>query len=146
MGVKRGLDLKLYYNSATYASPTWVLIDLARDVNLDFTADEGDSSSRLSEIGTSEPTTKKLSIDFEMINDTANSAIAAMDTRFLANTLTEFAFADGPIATTGTKYRRLETKLFGAGEGQPLGGVSTRKFVAKPCYSTNTQWAQTTVA
>jgi hypothetical protein len=135
----------LYYNSATYGSPTWVLVTLARDVNINTTAEEGDSSSRVSELGTTEPTLTRIAIDFELINDPANADIILLDTRFLAKTLTEFAFADGPIATTGTTYRRLETKLFEASEGQPLAGIGTRKYAAKPCYSTNVQWAKTTV-
>ena len=49
----------------------------------------------------------------------------------------EFAFANGPIATSGTTYTRQECKIFQFDEDQPLTGGIGAQVTAKPCKSAN---------
>ena len=46
MGVKLGLDARLYMNSGTYASPTWSGLNTVRDLTLNLETGEADVSTR----------------------------------------------------------------------------------------------------
>ena len=48
MGLKIGGDWKLYYNSGTNASPTWVEINLVGDINLNLSVGEAAANLRVS--------------------------------------------------------------------------------------------------
>ena len=128
-----GLDMYLYYNTGTFASPTWVLIDNVDDLKRQRTRAEADLSSRKSDELQREPTLADVSFSWGMINDETDTAFTAIRTAEEARTLIEFAFANQPIATTGCVYARRELKIFEFSEDQPLkDGVKTQ-ITAKPC-------------
>lgn len=137
MSTQIGLDMKLYYNTSNYASPSWSLISDVRDLTAPDVFKEADVSRRAAGFNQYEPTLRDFSIEFDSVYDYSDTAFAALLTRYAAKTLTEFALADGLIATNGTHYLRVECKLFKAERSEPLEGANVYSFMAKPCYSSN---------
>lgn len=107
---KRGADYILYYNSGSYASPTWNIIKACGDVGVNpDTADievpeRGMDTGHLG--GENNP-----SFTFTLYEDTGDANVVAMITAIHAKQMKELAVADGPIATSGTKYFRMECLL-----------------------------------
>lgn len=134
MGAPNPGDLcGLYYNTGTNASPVWVEISKAKDVNFPISLGEADSSARDNEFKTSEPTLIGIELTFgyqyEPGTDTVFSALMTMA---LARTDKQFAAADGNVATTGTNYLKFYGKIFGLSGDQPLDGVETKEITLKP--------------
>lgn len=134
MSKQVGLDMMLYRNSATYGSPTWVLIENVRDLTGPDSMGEADVSIRGNGLKLSEPTLEEVSFEWDMIHDPDDADFNAVKAAYEGKTLIEFAFADGPIATSGTKYLRIETKVFKFDRAEPLEGANVRSIVAKPCW------------
>ena len=137
MSKQVGLDMYLYYNTGTYGSPTWTLIENVQDLTGPDSFAEANVSRRKVKFEQLEPTLRKVSFEWGMIYDPSDTAFAALKANYAAKTLTEFAFADGPIATNGTIYLRIECKIFTFDRDESLEGANAYKVVAKPCYSSN---------
>lgn len=135
-----GLDMYLYRNTNTYASPTWVIVENVRDLTGPDSFAEADVSRRQTggtPIKQSEPTLREFSIEFDMVYDLTDTDFAALQTAFAARTLVEIALADGAIATTGTRYFGLEMKIFEFSRNESLTDANIYHVVMKPCYSNN---------
>ena len=146
MSKQVGLDMYLYRNTNTFASPTWAIVENVRDLTGPDSFAEADVSRRntgASAFKQSEPTLREVSYEWDMVHDPSDADFAALLTAYAARTLTEFAFADGPIATTGTKYFRIECKLFEFSRNEALEDANIYHVVAKPCYSANAPSAVT---
>ena len=125
---------RLYYNSATDASPTWVEIAKAKDVSYPIDIGEAEANARDNEYKSSEPTLIGVELTFgyqyEPGADTVYDALLAMAT---GRTAKQFAVADGDLTLTGARYLKFFGKIFGIGNDQPLEGVETKEFTVKPC-------------
>lgn len=140
MAKQVGLDQYLYRNTATYGSPTWVIVENVRDLTASDTYAEADVSRRntgASAYKQTEPTLREMSFEWDMVYDPSDADFTALLGFHQARTLVEFAFSDGVIATTGTKYFRIECKLFDFTMDEPLEDGKIVHVVAKPCYSSN---------
>jgi hypothetical protein len=147
MGVKLGLDCKLYYCTAGIGgTPTWTEITAAREVNVPLSKGEADVSTR----GgggwkATKGTLKDASIDFDLLYDPADVAAAALLAAFLSGATIGLAAAHGPIATVGTEYFKADCEILKFEEKEPLDNAITVSVSAKPTYSAN-QPAFVTVA
>lgn len=115
-----GLDAKLYYNSGTHASPTWVLIADAIDASSSIATTMVEIASRASNYGGNLPGLVKFSGTFTLLHTLgSNSVITALTGMSTGRTAKEFAFMDQLIATTGSKGMRffayIESMDLGAG-------------------------------
>jgi len=137
MSKQVGLDMYLYYNASTYGSPSWTLINNVQDLEAPDEFEEADVGRRADGLVAVEPSRRKVELNFTMVSDLTDSAFSALKTRYLARTLTEFALADGPIATAGTVYTRCEMKITKFARKEPLSGSVTVDVTAKRCYSSN---------
>lgn len=127
-----GLDMFLYWNTGTFASPVWTLVDNCQDLKRAMSRSEAELNSRKSTDVMKEPGLKEKVFNFSMINDETDTNFTGLRTAEEGRTVVEFAFANGAIATSGTTYTRQETKIFGWEEEQPLtGGVAT-SITVKP--------------
>ncbi|MCC7085615.1 MAG: hypothetical protein IT427_11490 [Pirellulales bacterium] len=102
-----GLEAKLYRNTGTYASPTWVEVTNVKDLTLSLEKGEADVTTRANSgwratIGT----LKDASIEFQMVWDTADANFTAIQEAFFDNTQIEFAVMDGGIAASGSQGLR----------------------------------------
>jgi hypothetical protein len=143
--VKRGLDLALYRNTATYAAPVWRYIGNVKDLALNKTMSEGDASARIQKVKMLEPCLEEASFGWAMNDDPSDPDLLAIQAAYDGRTLIEFAFADGDITAQGTQYLRYECKIFDISEPQPLDNVNVVNVMAKPCYTTNEQGKRVTV-
>jgi hypothetical protein len=128
-----GLDMYLYLNTATQASPTWVLIDNCDDLKRSKSRAEADLSSRKSDEMQREPTLADVAFSWGMIIDETDSNYTTLRTNEEGRVLTELAFANQPIATSGCVYVRRQLKIFGLDEDYPLKDGVKSQLTAKPC-------------
>lgn len=124
---------RLYRNTATDATPTWVEIDKAKDVAFPFSIGESDSSARDCEFKLSEANLigVELTFGYQYVlgADTVYDALVAA---MVARTKIQYAAADGPIATVGTRYLKFGAQIFGMDNDEPLEGGKVSGFTLKP--------------
>lgn len=150
-GALSGGDCKLYYNSASYASPT--LVEVTKAVDVDFTIDKGygDASSRSSGWKKNVATLKDLTINFgyryrQGATDTVFDALRAAG---LADTPIELFVLDGVSSAAGNEGIRAYVDLaFGRTEALEDGVLCpfVGKHVAYEDSGTerNPEWYTTT--
>lgn len=126
-GALVGRDCKLYYNSGTFASPTWTEVTRAMDVALPIDAEYGDVSSRVSGFkmqAKSFVVVGPLTFGYRYRQGVTDAVFDALRPMVLGFTKVEFAVCDGAIATTGNEYLRATYQVKG-NLNQPMGeGVS----------------------
>lgn len=107
---KRGDDYLVYLNTGTQAAPVWVLIKEAVNVALA----ENPTIIKVPEAGMNDGSLKGFGdpqFTFTLNKNKGNANVTTIITAAKAGTLKEFAIADGPIATVGTEYARLESLI-----------------------------------
>lgn len=133
-----GKNCKLYRNTGTWGSPTWVEVENVKDLTLGLVYDSADVSTRAGGgVARKEPALLTASLEFDMVRDTDDADQTALLTAFFASTLVDMAVAEGAIATSGTKYYRQEWK---AADGSQTEALADAKRVAlkwEPCFSSN---------
>jgi hypothetical protein len=134
MSVQRGLDLQLYRNTGTYVGPVWNLVPNVRDLSLGRSKTQGDASSRQQSVKMSEPCLEDGQFGWDMVDESTDADLIAIESAYDGNDLMEFAFCDS--AGVGIRY---ECKIFDVSEPQPLDGVNVINVKAMPCYTTNAQ-------
>jgi hypothetical protein len=132
-----GLDMKLYRNTGTFGTPVWTLVNNVQDLKRGSALGEAELNNRASALVLKEPTLNEYVFNWGMIKDELDTNYTGLRTAKDARTLVEFAFANGLIATSGTTYFRIETKLFGFDDEEPLSGGVVTSVTAKPCKSSN---------
>ena len=133
-----GGEAKFYYNSATYGSPTWVLIENCEDLDVADSRTEVETKVRSQWpiighlVGG-----RKIALTWNGLKTklTTDSVTTALITAYENGTVTEFAVADATIATTGTKYRRMISVLSKADESQPIDSPVGVAFAAVPALN-----------
>lgn len=125
-GALVGRECKLYYNTGSFASPTWTEITRAIDVSWNATSERGNVSSRFSKFKMEKKSLIGIEVTFGYRYRQGVTDAVFDDLRALALDVTsdELAIADGAIATVGNEYLR-GTFQFDANVNQPLvDGVS----------------------
>jgi hypothetical protein len=138
MGVKLGLDARLYRNTGTYASPVWNEVKNVRDVTLNLETGESDVSTRGNGGWRANISTlKDASLEFEMMWDTADDDFTALRTAFLTNGSIEFAVLDGGSAQSGSQGLRATMAIMNFTRTEPLEEAIKVSVTAKPTYATD---------
>lgn len=120
-----GFECVLYYNSGTYASPTWVPMPMVRNLSEPEGYTKIDISTRAS------PNKKyfagqadcSVAFDYLYRKGTTDSVFTFLQTSKDARTAVQFAVADGPIATVGTEYSLDYYQVTKFDKKQDLDGV-----------------------
>ena len=136
-----GLDAKLYYNTGTYASPTWTEITNVKDLTLNLEKGEADVSTRggngwKQTVGT----LKDASIEWGMVWDPDDTAFTAIKNAFINNTSIEFLVLDGsssPASGVTVQGLRAECSITGFTRNEALEDALSVDVTAKPTYSSN---------
>lgn len=137
-GLRVGVNQALFYNSATYGTPTWVEITAAKDVTLNLQKSEAVVKARLSTWEQNLPAIKSLSIEWDMLGDTSLTPFNVIRDAFISDTLVDLAVCDdAAIATSGADYFRSECYIFEFTVEQKLEDAESVKCAAKRAYSTN---------
>ena len=141
MGVKLGLDARLYLNSGTYASPTWSRLNNVRDLTLNLETGEADVSTRGNEGWRATVSTlKDASLEFELVIDPEDSGFTSIVNAFLQNEPVEFVVLDGPISgegSVGSQGLRATFRIASFSRNEALEEAVTASVTAKPTYSEN---------
>lgn len=131
-----GLDAKIYRNSATYESPTWVEIDNVKDLTLNLTKEEADVTTRANNGWKAiVASLKEGSIDFEMVWNKSDSNFQALLASFLTNSVIDFLILDGPYDTAGSEGLRASCQVFNFSRAEQLTDVLRASVTIKPTYS-----------
>lgn len=123
MAAIRGLDCKLYRNTNTYASPTWVEIENVKDLSVPNEKTMADASTRRSGVAEEVGTIKKLGIEFDMVKDHADADWEALNDAYWGNTVVEFLCLDGSKDVAGSRGVRFGAEVAKFDETQSLEGV-----------------------
>lgn len=138
MGVVMSFNAKLYRNTGTYGTPVWDLVPNVKDVSVPWDFNEVDVSRRAGGgFAESEPALTKISVDFDMIEDTADTDFTTFRDAAIAKTSIGMLVLNGLQATAGSCGLRAEMKFFKMGQGQKLDDAMRVEFSMKPCYSSN---------
>ena len=136
MGIKLGMEAKLYRNSGSYAVPVWVELSNVRDVTLNLQTGDADVTTRNNGgWKASIATLKDAGIEFEMVWDTTDAGFTAIQTGFFGNTPLEFAVMDGPIADSGSQGLRATMSIMNFSREEPLDEAIKAKVSCKPTYA-----------
>ena len=136
MGVKLGMEAKLYRNDGDYETPDWVEMTNVKDLTLNNEKGEADVTTRKNNgwratVGT----LKDGSIEFEMVWDTEDENFAAIQEAYFGNTSIEFAVMDGDIEVAGSQGLRATMAIMSFSRNEPLEEALTVSVTAKPTYA-----------
>lgn len=141
-----GLDCKLYYNSATWASPTWVEIDIAMDVKVSLADSEGEVLTRETIFKLFLQGGRDLALEWDMLADHDHAAYTALRDAFLSRTTIELLALDGDSGVADNEGPRADFRLFTFERTEPREGAATLALAAKPTRTANLPEWHTTSA
>lgn len=134
MTLKVGNDMKLYYNTGTNASPVWDEVAIVGDVTVPFEVEQAEVDLRVSNYLLNLPSKISAGFDFLLANDPGGTDFDALRTRALARTPTQFASANGAIATSGTEYFKAFGTIGGFAWAQPTRQLSSHDVSVALAY------------
>ncbi|MCL2647562.1 MAG: phage tail tube protein [Phycisphaerales bacterium] len=142
MGIKFGLDAKLYYCVAGIGgTPTWIELTNVKNVTLSLTKGEADVTTRANKgWRATAGTLKEGTIEFEMIWDTSDTGFVAVKNAYFNNSIIGIAAMDGPITgpdSNGSQGLWADCMITDFSRDEPLEEALGVKVTAKPTYSTN---------
>lgn len=134
-GPYAGLDAKLYYNSATHATPTWVEVTRAIDVSANISQEAVQLPSRASRWNKALPGLKDAEISFGYrVAKGADTVLDALLTMIASQAIKEFAVMDAAIALVGAQGLRAFCMLTAQNLNQGLSDGGVIEFSMKPAY------------
>lgn len=135
VSVELGFESSLYVNTASFETPTWVEITLARDVTGNQTVDKIDVTSRLTArqgFKANEYGLREIGFSFDMLVPAAGETDTAYDLLIDAQNNrvpVDILSVEGGIRTVdGLKATRVVSGIFGGEKGEPLTDASTKSF------------------
>ena len=136
MGVQVGRECKLYYNSATHATPTWVLVGRAVDVSMTGSKGEADQSSRSSSYKKTGAGLKDMTIEFGYRTKTGADTVWDIFTAmFFTDTTKQIFCANQLAATSGSEGLRAFCQCFGITDEQAMEDGQLSTITLKPTYA-----------
>jgi len=132
------MEAKLYWNSGTYAVPTWEEMGNVKDVTLNLEKGEADVTTRANDgwratLGT----LKEGSIEFEMVWDTDDAGFLALKDAYFNDTAIEMAVMDGDVAASGSQGLRASFSVTNFSRSEPLEEAIGVSVTLKVTYSAN---------
>lgn len=129
-----GRKNKLYRNTGTNATPTWVEVTEARDVDIERSVDQVEEMDRSTPYKKVDDGHIDLGITFGMTYRNGNANCDALIAALHAGTVAEYAAMDGDITVNGTTGLRMFGKVFQANTSQGLGSSDQLDIVIRPTY------------
>lgn len=136
--IRIGADAKVYRNTNTYNSPTWIEVDIVRDATLNVSHKEWDASFRGG--GGWEAmvaTLKSASIDIDVLHQTQDAGYVALRQAWVTKDPIELLVMDGSKDVSGNEGLRATFQVFDFTSPQPLADGQTNKFSVKPTLAAN---------
>jgi len=146
MGARLGLEGVLYRNSGSYGSPTLVAVTNIKDLTLNLEKNTSDVTTRGSNgwrqmLGV----LKDASVDFNMLWDTSDANFTAIQTAFLATTVSaqtiEFFVMSADVDESDSQGLRASFMVEKFTKNEPLEEAQTVDVTIRPITATNApQW------
>ena len=126
-------NAKIYYNSGSYGSPTWVEITLVKDVTLNLEKSDIDVTTRGSG-GFSEYANGLVdaSVEFSLLYNTADAAFTAIKTAFFDKSNVEVLVLDGEYGVIGNQGLRADMLVASFTRNETLGEALMVDISLKP--------------
>ena len=138
MGMRLGMEARLYRNTGDYATPVWTLLPNVKDLTLGLETAEADVTTRANAGWRATiATLKDGSIEFQMVFDDADASFTALRDAFLNSTPVEMAVMDGDIAVSGSEGLRASFSVTNFNRTEALEEAITFAVTMKPTYSAN---------
>jgi len=130
-----GKDCKLYLNSATNATPTWVDDDKSINVSANIGKGEADVSARYSGWKLTKGALKELEISFTYRHKRgADTVFDTLLAAYINDTPTEFAVMDAEITESGAQGPRAYCEVLTLNLTQELENSEEYEVTLKPTY------------
>lgn len=134
----KGIGAKLYYNSATFGSPTWVALTIVRDVTMNRKASLADVLTRSTRAMRKVPTTYDIFISGSWLADVDDTGYLVVRTAFLAGTVLDVLCLTGANTNNGEEGWRFEAVVADMTQDQGAQNVMYENFELHPhAESTN---------
>lgn len=128
-----GCEAVMVYNTATHATPTWVVITRAKDISLSAPKSKAEISSRASRFKYKRGALKELSLELGYMYRRGTDAIWTMfNDSYVNGTIVEFWVGDGAITLTGAKGWRFYGEVTEFSMEQPLEDADVYKITIDP--------------
>ena len=138
MGMRLGMEARLYRNTGDYAIPVWTLLPNVKDLTLGMETAEADVTTRANAGWRATiATLKDGSIEFQMVFDDTDASFTALRDAFLNSTPVEMAVMDGDIAVSGSEGLRASFSVTNFNRTEALEEAITFAVTMKPTYSAN---------
>lgn len=139
-----GFNGKLYYNSGTYASPTWVLIPNVGDIKMTDDAEVSDIGVRsMGGFSVAVAGLRKVSWETSSVYDPADTVQSALYTKYGARTPTEFLVLDQASGTAGSYGMRATCMITKFPRQEELSKAMMYEWGFTPTYAANAPAAYT---
>lgn len=141
-----GFSCVLSRNTASYATPTWVVVENVRDATLKLEGSAADASTRFSRFREYVPGMLDAGLEFEANWDPSDADFAAFLDAYTGSTTLELLILDGPSATNGSEGIRASFLVESCTRNEPLGETVTASIVCKPAKNADAAPAWYTVS
>lgn len=138
MGIRLGMDAKLYYKAGGVDGPgAWNELTNVKDVTLSLESGEADVTTR-SNAGwrATVATLKEGSVEFEMVWDTSDTGFTALKDAYFNNDLIGLQVLDGAIDDPGVQGLKADFSVTSFSRNEPLEEAITASVSLKVTYST----------
>ncbi len=136
-GIQVGLNCHTYRNTATFGSPVWVDMTGIKDTSLTITVDKAEATARVSGYKRYAAALISAPFTFNLLADCSFAEYDVLRAAVIARTISDFAFANFPIASSGTEYWHADYLLFSWKRGEPLEECATIDVEGDLAYSAN---------
>lgn len=134
--VKAGIAARVYVNSGTYESPTWVAANLVRDAQPSLPWDFADASSRQTRAKLYGKTQVDLAVQLVCRADDADTIFQEfVDAAVSPTEVLDMLILDGPLTAEGARGFRAHWLFSLSGAPQGAGDNIYNTFDLKPGYS-----------
>lgn len=133
----RSLDALAYYNSATYASPTWVEIASIENISIGMTKGEKVLKFRGKDWDVVRGLLKNANIQLTMHQVVDDAALGEFADAFFDNTSVEVALMSGAITDTKAEGLRITCEVFDFSRSEEIENTLMYNVVLKPSSFVN---------
>lgn len=136
-GVKLGRDAVLYYNTASFGSPTWTAIPQVSDLSVTAEWDEAEASTRESKMKLKVKTLLGAEVAAKLKVVPSDTALGVIVAALFSDAVVDILVLNGTNATNGCYGFRFECQVHSANEDQGLGNAIFDEVKFKPCPTVN---------
>lgn len=135
--VRLGRDAKLYLNTATFGSPTWVALDNVSDLTVTAEWDEVEASTRESKMKLKAKTLLGAEVGGKLKFDLTDANTGTILDALLSDAVVDIMVLNAPSTVTGARGFRYECQVHAANEDQGLGAAIFEDIKFKPYPTAN---------